>query len=145
MQETDTYLPLFRHLYVFCGVVGVVTAYVYHLQWLTRYVHEADHIRHLKIPDGYSLAPILFIGCAITILTALHIGNCLIWGILIWIVGAFPTLPDSIFFAFENYTTLANCQFPSEALPVYCAIGFSIDDILNVLESISASEVSLIG
>ena len=41
--------------------------------------------------------------------------------------------------------TLANCQFPSEALPVYCAIGFSIDDILNVLESISASEVSLIG
>ena len=41
--------------------------------------------------------------------------------------------------------TLANCQFPPEALPVYCAIGFSIDDILNVLESISAPEVSLIG
>jgi len=94
--------------YIFCGLIGVTAFHVFQLHWLNRYVHDAGHIRHLKPGDGLAAAStsVGYVILAIAILTGLHVVNCLIWGMMVWITGAFINISDSIYFAFENYTAL---------------------------------------
>jgi len=91
---------------IFLGVVIVSAVHVFHLQKLNHYVHSGGHVRRFKTGAGYALAPIVFAVLAISVLTALHVVNCVLWGVLAWGLGAFDNLPDAVFYAFENYTAL---------------------------------------
>lgn len=100
--------PVLAQVYIFCGVVGVTSFHVFHLHWLNRYVHAAGQIRHLKPGGGLASASasIGYVVLAIAILTTLHVVNCLIWGLMVWMAGAFDRMEDAVFYAFEDYTAL---------------------------------------
>ena len=105
-MTVDIVGPLLAQCYIFCGVVGVTAFHVFHLQRLNRYVHDLGHIRHLKPSNGYEWTSVAFVMLAIAILTGLHVLNCVMWGLMVWMAGAFVNVWDSLFYAFENYTAL---------------------------------------